>query len=470
MIASIGWPSLLPPLVAIALAFATKRILPSLFAGAFVAMVIKNLHAPWLAFPRTLDYMVEVTINRENLELIAFSLVVGSLLKLIRDANGFSALALRLERGQRTLGKGTVFGLTYALSSVVFLECWSNIFISGTTMGPLYDRLGIPRQRLAYFVHTIGLNTVAMIVINGWGAFYMSVLRAQHVDQPFQLILSALQYNFYSWVCLVMVAIVMATGWSIGPMRAFDRAARERLAVPPAEITDVLETAPVESGVKPRLRYLVLPVLVLVVTMVTSLYLTGGGDITRGEGSASILYAATLATVVIAIQLLADRAFTFVQIEEKAMEGMREFFDVSLLIVLALALGGLCKELGTGAYISQIAQSSLPIFLVPVTVFVLGSVMSFATGTSYGTLAIMVPIVLPMAQATGLSAPLLFASCLSGAIFGDNTSPINDNSIITSMASGATVLDHVRTQMPYALICAGIAAIGFLLVPLLGLG
>jgi Na+/H+ antiporter NhaC len=148
---------------------------------------------------------------------------------------------------------------------------------------------------------------------------------------------------------------------------------------------------------------------------------------------------------------------------------MREFFDVSLLIVIALSLGGLCKDIGTGAYIAQLAQAALPTAVVPAVVFVLGSVMSFATGTSYGTLAIMVPLVLPMASATHLPAPLLFAACLSGAIFGDNTSPINDNSIITSMASGATVLEHVRTQMPYALIAAGLSAIGFVVITFLQL-
>jgi Na+/H+ antiporter NhaC len=198
--------------------------------------------------------------------------------------------------------------------------------------------------------------------------------------------------------------------------------------------------------------------------MVTSLYVTGDGDITRGQGSASIFYAVTLATGVIAVQLLVDRVYSFVQIEEKILEGMREFFDVSLLIVIALSLGGLCKDIGTGGYIAQLAQAALPTVLVPAVIFGLGSVMSFATGTSYGTLAIMVPIVLPMSAATGLPPALLFAACLSGAIFGDNTSPINDNSIITSMASGATVLEHVRTQMPYALIAAGLSAIGFVVV------
>jgi Na+/H+ antiporter NhaC len=465
---TLGWASLIPPLVAIALAFLTKRILSSLLAGVVAAVVLLHLNQPWVAPFATLDYMVKVACNPDNLELIAFSLVVGSLLKLIRDANGFAAFAHALEHARGTYGRKTVFGLTFALSSVVFLECWSNILISGATMAPLYDRLGISRQRLAYFIHTIGLNTVAMIVINGWGAFYMSVLRAQNTPNPFRLIVSALPYNLYSWVSLALVIVVMVTGLSIGPMRQYDKAAAEK-GSDHVDADEIGDTAPLESTVKPRLSYLIAPVATLVVTMVTSLYITGHGDITQGAGSPSILYAATLATGVIAIQLMAGRIFTFVQIEEKCLAGMREFFDVSLLIVIALSLGGLCKEVGAGLFISQLVQAALPPLVVPVGVFVLGSVMSFATGTSYGTLAIMVPLVLPMASATGLPAPLLFAACLSGAIFGDNTSPINDNSIITSMASGATVLEHVRTQMPYALIAAGISAVGFIIVTALSL-
>jgi len=462
-----GWPSLIPPLVAIVLAFASRRILPSLLAGVFVAVILLDPRHPWAAPFATLDYMTGIACIPGNLELIAFSLVVGALLKLIGDANGFAAFAGALEHVRKDYGKGTVFGLTYALSSLVFLECWSNILISGTTMAPLYDKLGISRQRLAYFIHTIGLNTVAMIVINGWGAFYMSVLRAQATPNPFRLIIAALPYNLYSWICLAMVAVVMVTGWTIGPMRKFEGAAPP---VPPVIHAADVDTAPRQSETKPRLSYLLAPVGVLIATMVTSLYVTGHGDITAGDGSRSILYAATLATATIAVQLLAGRVFTFVEIEEKAMQGMRDFFNVSLLIVIALSLGGLCKEMGAGLYISQLAQAALPAWLVPAVIFALAAVMSFATGTSYGTLAIMVPLVLPMAAATHLGSPLLFAACLSGAIFGDNTSPINDNAIITSMASGATVVDHVRTQMPYALICAGLSAIGFLVIPLVHLG
>jgi Na+/H+ antiporter NhaC len=469
MTASLGVLSLIPPGVAIALALWTRRINASMLFGVLSAVVILNLQAPWLAPFRALDYMSKVASDLTNLQLIAFSLLVGGLLKLIRDAHGFTAFAEAIERVRKHYGRGTVYGLTYALGVGIFLECWSNILITGTTLAPLYDRLGISRERLAYFIHTVGLNAVAMIVINGWGAFYMSLLVAQDTAQPFQLILSALPYNLYGWACLATVAVVMATGLTIGPMKAAEAAARARREAGEIDAED-LPRAAAELGFKPRLAYMLAPLAVLIVTMVASLWLTGGGDITRGNGTASILYAVVLAMFVIGAQLIIDRVFTFGQVEEKAVQGMQEFFDISLLIVFALSLGQLCKDMGTGEFIAGVAQGALPVFLVPAVVFGLGCLMSFATGTSYGTLAVMVPLVLPMAQATGLGAPLLFAACLSGALFGDNTSPINDNSIITSMATKVSVVDHVRTQMPYALISAAIAGVGFVVVGLVAGG
>jgi len=461
---TLGLLSLVPPVVAIALAVWTKRINSSMLAGVLAAEVILHLNAPWLAPFRALDYMSEVATDLDNLQLIAFSLIVGGMLKLIRDARGFVAFAQAIERVRSHYGKGTVYGLTYGLGVAVFLECWSNILINGTTLAPLYDRLGISRERLAYFIHTIGLNAVAMIVINGWGAFYMSLLSAQDIDRPFQLIVSALPYNLYGWASLIMVAVVMATGLTIGPMRAAEAAAVTRRATAVASV--VASGDPDPPTFKPKLSYMLLPIATLMATMLTSLYITGNGDITAGAGTASILYAVVMATGVIGAQLCIDRVFTFGEVEQKTVQGMQEFFDISLLIVLALSLGELCKDLGTGVYISQVAQGALPLFLVPAVVFVLGSLMSFATGTSYGTLAVMVPLILPMAEGTGLGAAVLFGACLSGAIFGDNTSPINDNSIITSMATGVPVIDHVRTQMPYALITAAISAVGFIVVGL----
>ena len=463
-VGTLGAVALLPPFAAIACALITRRIASSLLAGVLAAEIVLNLHAPWLAPFRALADMIAVAGNRDNLSLIVFSLAVGALLKLIQDSGGFLAFAHWVERARGGYGRGTVFAVTFGLGAAVFLECWSNILVNGTTLRPLYDRIGVSRERMAYFVHTIGLNFVAMIVVNGWGAFYVSLLRAQKITDPFTLIVATLPFNFYGWSSLALVVVVMATGLTIGPMKAAEAAVPARLAAARPDAPGVAGVAPVNPA---RLAYMVAPLLTLVGVMVASLALTGGGDVTRGDGSASIVYAVCAAIAVAGALLLANRAIAPAALEEKILQGMAGFLTVSLIIVFALSLGQLCKTMGSGVYMAQLMRAAFPVALIPAVVFLLGGAMSFATGTSYGTLAILTPIAIPIGEATGLGAPLMFGACLSGAIFGDNTSPLNDNAMITSIAADVSVMDHVRTQLPYALIAGSVALAGFVIAGLM---
>jgi tetracycline resistance efflux pump len=215
---------------------------------------------------------------------------------------------------------------------------------------------------------------------------------------------------------------------------------------------------------QPRLRYMLVPLVVLVCGVILCLWITGNGHIAAGDSSSSVLYAVVAATFVMAAMLWVDRALDLAAIEQKTVAGMAEFLDVAILVVLALALGRLSRELGTGAYVAQILQSSVPVALVPAFIFLTGAAMSFATGTSYGTFSIMVPIALPISAATGLSPELLFGACIAGGVFGDNCSPISDTTIVSGMSANVAAIDHARTQLPYALIAAAISTGGYLLL------
>jgi tetracycline resistance efflux pump len=263
-------------------------------------------------------------------------------------------------------------------------------------------------------------------------------------------------YALYCWISLLLVAVVMATGLTIGPMRRFDSQAAS--TQPSAAQTGVADDR------TPQLRHMLIPIASLIGGVLLSLWSTGNGDITAGDGSASILYAVLGTIVLTSLLLRVDRVFSSTQIEKKIIAGSAEFFDVGLLIVLALALGKLTQDLGTGPFVAQVLQTSLPVQVIPALVFVLGAVMSFATGTSYGTFSIMVPIALPIGAATGISPELLFGACIAGGVFGDNCSPISDTTIVTSVAAGTSVIDHASTQLPYALIAAALAVCGYLLL------
>lgn len=459
MAESLGWLSLIPPALTIALALFTQRVLPSLFLGVLAGHAI-------LAFPRiarspflAIDQLLDVASNRDNMIIIAFSLAVGGLLALIRSGRGFEAFASAVERARAGFGRKTAFGVTGVIGAGMFLDNWSNILVNGATSAPLYDRLGISRARLAYFVHTISQCVVAMAVINGWGAFYMGLLAAQGVERPLAFVLGSVPFMLYNWIGLALVGVVMVTGLTFGPMRAYDAAAVRDPTVEAAEPA-VGEEAPSET-VDARVSYMIAPLLTLLATVFIALYLTGDGDILAGDGGLSILYAVIAASAVAGGLLLFHRAYRAGEVEDRFIGGMARFFDVGLLIVLALAIADLTVTLGTGRYVASFITGAIPGFLAPALIFLTGALISFATGTSYGTYAILTPIALPIALQFGIDPRLMFGAIISGGLFGDIASPISDTTIMTSIGTEISVIDHVRTQLPYALVTAAAAVMGF---------
>jgi tetracycline resistance efflux pump len=459
-----GALSLLPCSLAIALALGTRRILPSLLAGIVCAVTIADWdHLPGVP-ARTIDRLLSTAGSADTLRLVLFSVLMGSLLKLMKDSRSFEVIPRLLERRGRAYGGRTVFGLTWVLGTVLILETWSNVLINGTTLGSLYDRLGISRERLAYFIHTIGINVVALVLINSWGAFYMALASSQGVGDPLPFLARSVPYFLYSWVSLLLVAFVMWTGLTIGPMRRTERHGRPNWKVrvarePPA-------AAASDAG-EPRMRYMVIPLVVLIGGVLLSLWITGNGTIAAGDGTSSVLYAVLAAILAMAVMLRLDGVFDFAVIERKIIAGMAEFIDVAILIVLAFALGGLSRELGTGAYVAQVLTGAVSLAAVPALIFLTGAAMSFATGTSYGTFSIMVPIALPISAATHLPPELLFGACIAGGVFGDNCSPISDTTIVSGMSAKVPAIEHARTQLPYALIAAAVSTAGYLVIGVL---
>jgi Na+/H+ antiporter NhaC len=465
MAGSYGALSVVPAALAIVLALSSKRALPALLLGILSAHAI--LAGPdFLLFPlRAVDQLIAIAGKPSNFGLIFFSVAVGALLKLVGKGRGFEAVALGIERRRAGYGRRTAFTLNFALGAALFMETWSNVLVSGTTLGPIYDRLRISRERLAYFSHTIGITVVSMILVNTWGAFYIGLLSAQGVAEPFDFAVRSIPFMLYGWCSIALVAVVMVTGLSIGPMRAAERAIGDRRA-DAARVGDVAgplfdETTRAD---KPRLAFFFVPIGVLLVTLLASLHFTGGGDLARGDGTASGVYAVVAAIAAAAVLARLQTRAGLAEIETAIVSGMRDFFEVAILIVFALAIGSACRELGTGQFVAQLAAETMPAAVLPALVFVTGAIMSFATGTSYGTFSIMVPIAPPMAPAAHLDPTLLFGACIAGGVFGDNCSPISDTSIVTGMGAGVAVVDHVRTQLPYALIAAGAATVGYLVL------
>lgn len=461
-----GWLSLLPPVAAIVLALWLHRVIPALLAAILLGTALLAGQAAWQVPMAAVDHFVSTAAVPDNFRLILFSVLIGGLIALMRSGGAFDAFARVFQRGRPTVEKRTLFTMTFALGTALFLETWSNVLVSGTALGSLFDRLGIARQRMAYFMHTIAINAVALIPFNSWAAFYLGLLAAQQVERPFQFLLASLPFVLYCWISLGLVAIVMVSGWTIGPMRRFDLMSASSALAPtaptvPNAIVSTAATGALPSSTTGSLTLFVTPLVTLIAVAVFGLTLTGGGDPRQGNGAAAVLYAVVAASVVAALDLRLLRKLRSAEIEKVFMEGCGSFAGAAALVLLALTLGQLIKELGTGLYVASLFEASVPRALYAPLVFLIGAVMSFATGTSYGTFSIMTPIALPLAYATGSDPHLLFGACLAGGVFGDNCSPISDTTIVTSIATQVTAIDHVTTQLPFALCAAAATTAGF---------
>lgn len=454
-----GFISLIPPLIALGLALWKRRIIPALLIGGLIGALVMADNK-WVFIVNYLEKVIQVAGDRGNLQLILFGILVGGLIRLMETAGGFKGM-IRLLEQLNIRAKRPVFLLTWAIGLLMILENYSNIMVNGTTVGSLYDKLGIPRTKMAYFLHSISINWVAIIMFNSWGAFYMTLLAGQGISDPFRVVATAMPLNFYCIASLLMVALTMIFGWNLGKIAGGEPEKMEE------KLTEIDDNQKIYSGIGKRDYLLVVvPVVVLVGTMMISLFATGNGSLIRGDGTASVFYAVLASIAVLAVMVRLRPKDQRPPIEKTIYSGIGEFMEVGILLALALTLGALCKDMGTGYYIAGLAQGNVPTFLMPLIFFFVSCLISFSTGTSYGTFSIMVPLAVPLAEAMGIPLPLMFAACISGGVFGDNTSPFSDTSVITAISSRIPVVTHVKTQLPYTLISASVAAVLFVIAGL----
>ena len=222
-----------------------------------------------------------------------------------------------------------------------------------------------------------------------------------------------------------------------------------------------------QADTRDKARFMLAPIVMMVIAMPLGLFITGDGEMAKGSGSTAVLWAVLLALLTNWTLVLLHRRAGLDELMQTFLKGAGEFLPVAMILLFALAMGDIANLLGTGIYVAQLAQESVPVYWLLPLLFLLSGFIAFSTGTSWGTFAIMIPLAVQLAVALDVSVPVFLAAVLSGAVFGDHASPISDTTVVASMASATDHIDHVRTQLPYALICAGIAAVAFLFAGLL---
>lgn len=336
---------------------------------------------------------------------------------------------------------------------------------------PLFDRYRVSREKLAYLIDATSAPVCVMIPLNAWGAVIIGLVAGAGVDDAMATFVASIPYNLYAIVAIVLAAIVIATGLDLGPMRAAEaRTRRGELLWPTA--TPLIDTS--EETLRdderpeeiPSAWFMMLPILTMIATMPLGLYVTGAGSLMRGSGSTAILWAVSTAIAVAWLMLLVSRRCTVNELMRVFMQGAGDLLPIAVILLLALALGDAAKLLGTGPYVAAVAGAAVPPVLLAPLVFLVSAFIAFSVGSSWGTFAIMIPIAISIATGLDLSVPLFLGAAISGAIFGDHASPISDTTVVASMAAATDHIDHVRTQLPYALLAAGIATLGFFVLGL----
>ncbi len=462
------WVSVLPPLLAIGLAIATRQVYLSLAGGLWLGWSILGGWNFGTGLMETVASTVRVLGDAGNAQVIMFTLVMGALISTVGSSGGVAGFVAWLERRRWVTGGRGAQLLAWVIGVIIFIESNITVLVAGSVARPLFDRYRHSREKLAYLIDSTSAPICILIPLNAWGATNLRLLSEAGVPEgdALGIFLRSILFNFYSFaaVALALAVIFFRLDW--GPMKkAEQRAAKGEVLWPGA--TPMMDEGVLGGDSEPpipaRPINMILPIVVLVAMMPFGLWVTGDGNLVSGDGSTSVLWASLAGLATAWILLLLQRAFTIDELVRIALRGAGGLVPLALILLLALALGAVTTELGTGDYVAGVAQGVLsPGVFLPL-VFVVSSVIAFSIGSSWGTFAIMIPIVVPAAATLGLDLAPFLAAALSGGIFGDHCSPISDTTIISSMAAATDHVDHVRTQLPYALTGGAVATVCFAL-------
>ncbi len=473
------WIVLLPPVVAIGLAMWTRQIYLSLFAGLWLGTTILAGGNPVLGLRELADQIVTVFTTESNARILVFCLLVGGLVALVQASGGVQGfIKWARARGWGESRRGAEL-LAWGSGVVLFVESNISSLTVGAVSRPLFDRLSLPREKLAYYCDATCAPVCMSVPLNGWGAFVLGLVGAQELSQNAVAVLAeAVLFNFFALFAIGFSLVLALTGWGFGAMRRAEERAADtgqvlRPDAQPMIEDDVARIEP-PGHVTPQARNLLLPVAVMVAMIFVGLYVTGGGNLMEGSGSTAVLWAvgtalgAALLLYALPRPLREGRAtLTLGTSMDWVVKGASGLVPVTLLLVLAFALGQVSQALEMGDYVVQLVGEQGPAWWMPVLVFAVTSFVAFTLGSSWTAFAILIPVVMPLAVEIALPASLMLGAVLSGGIFGDHTSPLSDTSIISSMAAASDHVDHVNTQMPYALVQAGLAAVAFVVAGLL---
>lgn len=494
------WISLLPPIVAIALALITREVILSLFAGIWIgALFLADLN-PFVGTAQSLDLIIVALLNADHIAIVIFSLLLGGMVGVMSRGGGTLGIVDSMQKFAKNRTSGQLFGWLSAF--FIFFDDYANTLIRGNALRPMTDRLLISREKLAYIVDSTAAPLAVCAIITTWIGFEitqiqnsLSTLATQTenpelaaqlqagADNVFTIFLDSVPYLFYPFLALIFVLMIILMKKDFGPMLEAERRTASgggviREGSMPAADTSLESLQPPKD--KPRRWYnAAIPVITVIIVALIGLYTTGASGLEPGERNiraiigeanpfSALLWASFSGCAVAIALVVVQRILTIKESLEAWVGGLQSMLMAIIILVLAWGLGEVTQEVGTGTFLASLLQDSLPLVLLPGLVFFIAAATAFATGTSWGTMAILFPVVVPLAVAMGAGIGFAggehysillgsISSVMAGAVFGDHCSPISDTTVLSAMSSACDLVDHVRTQLPYALVVAAVA-------------
>ncbi len=468
MLDTFPWLSIVPPLIAIVVAIKFRQVFAALFIGIWTGTTILANGNPVSGFADSLDLIISVFKDEGNTKVILFTLLIGSVVAFIQRSGGVHGfIELVASRKWITTRKRAQI-VAMIVGSIVVVETNISVLVTGTIARPIFDKLKISREKLAYICDSTCSPICCMVPVNAWAAYAAGLLAMQNIEEPFKTYVMALPTNFYAIFSVTLVAILVFTGKDFFSMRKAERRAEEegkvlRDGAIPMISTDVVSLEPKE-GINLKASNMLVPVIAMIVMMIAGMYITGKGTLVNGSGSTSVFWAIIAAVVSGGILYRVRNILSFKELVDLFFKGAGGLVPLAVLMVFAYSIGQLCRDLNTGPYVAGITANIISPALLPAILFIVTSFIAFSIGSSWGTWGIMFPIGIGIVQSLGLPVVPVVSALLSGGVFGDHCSPISDTTLVSSMASASDHIDHVNTQLPYALTAGFVSVIFFLII------
>ena len=476
----VQWLSIVPPVVAIVLALVTKEVFSALLAGIFTGTFIYAWNTVGMSVPiGTVETAFKLMSQKLDFGILVFCSLLGAIVYVISLAGGaraYGKAATKVIRGRRS-----ALAATAGLGIVIFIDDYFNCLTVGTVMRPVTDLYRISRAKLAYIIDSTAAPVCIIAPISSWAVAVGSSLESTGAfESQMSAFIATIPWNFYALLAIGLMLFLVFFREDFGPMYDVERRA---LAGDVGKIEDDGPKALKPQNSRGTVWDMVVPLAALIVLCVMSLMWSGGywGDDPKfhsfsaaiGNSSATVsLEIASFAALVLCFLLYVPRGLmTFKQFMEGCVEGMKTMLPANIILVLAWTLSGVCRDLlGTPHFMETVVTASgMSAAFLPLGVFALSAFLAFSMGTAWGTFGIFIPIVVPVVQALdpGLTVVVLSAT-LAGSVFGDHCSPISDTTILSSAGSGCHHIEHVQTQIPYAVLVAICSAVGYVVAGFTG--